>query len=1204
MYRNNDRNKKENDDYYDINKENYIENMKFENQDNKFVKKISTEINQINTSVNLDQYTKNILNSEYEKDNLIIKERNQKLLEENHKLQTDLAIMELNNRKNSEKIEYFFQENLKLRNIMEKFEEMKIKIDIHEKIDFKSLIKNSKTQDQIISAFLDKIKIIEADYGNEIIELRNIINHLKLQVDQVNNLEESFREKVGNSNDMIKTGNFELLEIRNLLIKSQEENLILKQDIGKLILELDLQNNSLKNIQEEKLVLIEKIKSLEDIKLKSENFSTNNTISNNNNYNTNTVKKKLFDDLKAKFEILKQENFNIKDEIDSEKNKYISLLQMNQDLSNKLIDNMKFLNENKSENLYLKKKVAELQKEKNMEISITNDFELNNELDALEEDKLRLNEMKLKLEKTNQEQNLKIIGLEHTIKERDLKIDNLIKELSLEKMENDNLKEIQKSDIKNISKILTEQSNVNQMKKNEDYINELKISLQNTNKINQELGNQKTNLEKELNEYKNKLKEMQQSFLFMENNKDKDRENPNYFRDDKSNAAFSRVSGVSYMTMTHNKYIDSKIKDLEDSLNQEKNNSEKMVSIKQNLIDKLKKSTDMLTNERNKLYKEVKETKLKLSTLTSEKNTLEENNRFLQEQIKDLNQEICELKLNQEIYDQLEDKLEEYQRQFENLITSNNNPLIQNSQFQQLINENVELNNIKNKFIELEKEIDNKNKEIIILKEKLILMENNIGEIINQNVNDNMMAANNHIKEIEEHLYHADQRIKFLDEENAFLKKNIEDNKLIIFSLREKCKDMIAKEKEVFQLQASIEELKQKKNKRVSFGKDIVVEFQKERPHIEDDKNNYNNNYNNNFQSQYQVQQTQPYYQHGQTHNQYQQGYENTNSINRNMNQRNNFGYNNNLENTYIDQGNNLNINNNIVNDHNLVDAYGNRKITSIMDNNLQELIKSQQSLYEKYSNQLNNIKKVQTPSIFDDIDKLINPINNTNIIINTNSNDISNDTTSNTYNQNMQKKENENNMSNQDTIITQKIKMNISLDNNSMILQNSNKKDEMKGVNTEKSRNSLTNSVNEIAEKYNLSGLTEKTSSQILNDFTFQKKTSSEVKKSMDIFDKILQENAIDLDDVNKNENINDPKENSINKSQNEQEEENIVDPDNVVDSIILEFDVNCKTQSPERKRKEEDENDKDENGIEDIIIQEYKDSENQNEIEDLKDI
>lgn len=1135
----------------------------FTKEENQLTKRISSEFNQANTSINLEQYTTNILNSEFEKENKILREKNEILLEENHKLQTDLAIMELTNRKNEEKIEYFFQENLKLRNLMEKFEEMQMKIDIYEKMDFKGLIQNSKSQDQIISAFLDKIKIIEADYGNEIIELKRIITHLKLQVDQVNNLEESFREKVGNSVDM-KSGDFELLETREKLIKTQEENLTLKQDVGKLIYELDLQNNFIKKIEEEKKSFEEKINSLEENINKTENITVNSN-------SKSSVKKKVYDELKTKFDNLQKENGILKEDIDSEKNKYISLLHINQDMGNKIIENMKHLQENKSENVFLKNRVAELQQEKPTEI--TNDSEVNFDLDSMEEDKKKITEIKLNLEKINQEQNLKLVGLEQAIKERDLRIDNLTKELSLEKMENENLKEIQKSDIKNISKILTEQSSVNQIKKIEEYNNELKISLQNTNKINQELTNQKSNLEKELTENKNKLKEMQQSFLFMENNKDK--ESVNYFRDDKSNAAFSRMSGVSYMT--HNKYIDSKIKDLEDTLYQEKNNSEKMVSIKQNLIDKLKKSSDMLTTERNKLYKELKETKLKLNTLQSEKNTLEESNEFLLEQVKDLDKEICDLKLNQEIYDQLEDKLEEYQRQFENLMSNNNNPQMQNTQFQQLINENVELNSIKSKFNELEKEIDIKNKENASLIEKITLMEKNIENIINENVNNNMMAANNHIKEIEEHLYHADLRIKFLDEENANLRKNIEDNKLIVFSLREKCKDMIAKEKEIFQLQATIQELKQKKNKRVSFGKDIVVEFQKENPYGEE--NNYDQYYNNNPQNNYNYNQYQYQYQ-----NQQQGYYQNPNNVNTYMNQGNNYNYNN----TNFDQGSNLNqnINNHGSYENNQVtnnyqnnknennnqednSLYGNRKISTGMDSNLQDLLKSQQSLYDKYSNQLNNIKKVQVPSIFDDIDNLINPDKNKN------------------------KNENDINKENSETkITTPKFKTNLHLpnknnsminlpmQNNSMILPSSKDQAENIGLNNEKVNNSLTQDVNDIVEKYNLSGYSERS-----NKKNFEKKNSTEVKSSMNVFDRILQENAIDLKDVDK-----ESKSSKGNSPIKSEKIKDLIETDNVVDSIVVEIDVTSKTEEKEVEKKEdtqekEEKEEKDENEEEEEI-------------------
>jgi len=286
MLNKNEKNIKEKEQDKEINspQKNQTEKINVDYLDNQLIKKPSLENNPINTSINLEQYTKNILNLEFEKDNKALRETNEKLLEENHKLQTDLAIMELTNRKNEEKIEYFFQENLKLRNLMEKYEDMQMKLDIHEKMDFKGLIKNSKTQDQIISAFLDKIKIIEADYGNEIIGLKRIITHLKLQVDQVNNLEESLREKTGNSVDLKSIGDFELLETREKLIRIQEENMTLKQDVGKLIYELDLQNSNIKNMVEERNAFIEKIKILEE-NSKNENYSTNNK-------NKSTVKKK------------------------------------------------------------------------------------------------------------------------------------------------------------------------------------------------------------------------------------------------------------------------------------------------------------------------------------------------------------------------------------------------------------------------------------------------------------------------------------------------------------------------------------------------------------------------------------------------------------------------------------------------------------------------------------------------------------------------------------------------------------------------------------------------------------------------------------------------------------------------------------------------------------------------------------------------
>jgi hypothetical protein len=293
--------------------------------------------------------------------------------------------------------------------------------------------------------------------------------------------------------------------------------------------------------------------------------------------------------------------------------------------------------------------------------------------------------------------------------------------------------------------------------------------------------------------------------------------------------------------------------------------------------------------------------------------------------------------------------------------------------------------------------------------------------------------------------------------------------------------------------------------------------------------------------------------------------------------------FNNNYQNQNIQ--NNPNIQNNDNNKEEDNSMYGNKKINSGMDNNLQELLKSQQSLYDKYSSQLSNIKKVQTPSVFDDIDNLINPTNNKN-------------------NQNVENtlpKENNNNPQNtgEDKIITQKIKMNLPMENNSMIIPSSNKQKENIGLNDEKINNTLTKDVNDIVEKYNLSGSGKSgrdSNSDFANDNTnFEKKKSAEVKNSMNIFDQILQENAIDLKDVDKDQEIS--KGNSPDKS--DKINGDLLDNENLIDSIVVEVDDSKNTT--EEKKVEEAEEKKVEEAEE---IKEKKDEEEVHENEEVEEI
>jgi len=762
------------------------------------------------------------------------------LIEQNKVINTEKSDLILINKKNEERINELLKENIKLKADTEHYEQLKIRINIYEKIDFLSFMNNSSNVNQEISGFLEKIRVIESDYGKEIISLKNIISQLKLQLEYFNNNE--LTTQSNNLKEILSKKEYEIGELKKRLAKAEITNDLKTNEINRINKSIEEQKEQMSKLMNENnfwkaerssfqiQTTLNNSFSDKDISVSNSihyiNMSNSKNNNNNDNYCHNEfIKPEIYEDIKCRFSQLEKDNEALKEELESEKNKYISLLHMNQDLATKLIENTKIINENKSEIAYLKKKVSECQKEKGENFSSEGNNSFGSNLELPKRDELeKFNEIKQNLEKKNQEYKTQINELIEQVKTTDQKLENLKGELKLEKMENENLKEIQKTDLKNISKILSEQMNPIQIRKNEELISELKISLQNTNKINQELTNQKSNLEKEIVELRNKLKEHQNSTLSNYNS-----ENPNYpsfYKDDKSQAAFSKYSMAS--NSTHTKFFDNKIKDLEDSLIQEKDNSNKLLNIKQGIIDKLKKSNEQLLAERNKLSRELSEEKMKINGLQMDKKALMESEEYLKSQNDEMNEELCELKLNKENNEFIEEKLEELQKQYINLVNSYNNPQIQQEHYQKLVNDNVELNVYKSKYLNTESELQEKIKELSELKDKAFYLERDFKALKNNQIISKNDEINKNSENTKNLIEEYDRKIKALEQENNELKKNIEENKLIVLSLREKCKDVITKEKEILRLNSLITELNQRKKKRVSFGKEILVEFKKD----------------------------------------------------------------------------------------------------------------------------------------------------------------------------------------------------------------------------------------------------------------------------------------------------------------------------------------------------------------------------------------
>ncbi len=805
------------------------------------------------------------------------------LLEINQKLIAEIALLEDISKKKDQTINNLIKENSNLKAATESLDQLRMRINIYERIDFQSILKNSDNKRDIKNEILTKIRNIESDYGKEIITLKRKIEKLIVQIDNLNNNSDNNNknnfEALISNNDFITKKDCEIMDMKIKLARAQINSVVKLNQEKRFEEELKTIR-----IHIDKLMVDNDIFNLSNSILQLSTNSKENTFLNLNN-NNDSVKESLYKELEAKYDKVVKISETLQGELDSEKNKYLSLLEMNQDLAKKVIENMKILNINKSEIMYLKKKVAEEQKEKgdsttnndlsDNSICLSNNnnnyiynyiksntniinYDDNADSSLIQEECKKVSEMRLQLEKICAEQKLKILELIEQHKLLEQKIQTITEELKLEKVENENLKEIQKIDLKNISKILSENGSQQKINKSEELIQELKASLQNTNKINVELANKKKHLEKEITGLRLKLREQSTS-----TDKGLRQNSTLHNKDDKSIVAFSKFSLGS--NLTNSKFFDSKIKELEDSLLQEKENSENLLRIKQQIMEKLKKSNENLLTDRSKLMRELTEEKMKNKSLQLENKTMLEREDYLKAQIQELNAEICDLKLYQENYELIEEKMEELHKQFANLVNVYDNPHLQIEHFQKVVKENVDLNAYKTKYFQIECEMQEKNKDILLLKEKIFCLEikatkkNNeenivkaqqLEQVSNSNLNSNNINFNcincSSCKNINNEKCgncnfletNLDKYKQILDEYNkktceylveiSELKKTIEDNRLVIFSLREKCKDMISKDKEILRLNTIITELNNRKKKKVSFGKEIVLEFQKE----------------------------------------------------------------------------------------------------------------------------------------------------------------------------------------------------------------------------------------------------------------------------------------------------------------------------------------------------------------------------------------
>ena len=435
--------------------------------------------------------------------------------------------------------------------------------------------------------------------------------------------------------------------------------------------EIDKLNNTIKDMKnnyiKEKKSLEQKIKNLELDLEENKKLKKNllNSIENLNNelHDKEYKIKKLITDIKDKEISIKEEQINtlIKSSNSSE--------LKNDDFTKRITDLQGFVTGMKKEIEKDKKEINKLIDENNMY-------------------KSKSNELKIKVEKLEQEKNnllnnnnKKLKDLEDENDEKNNQIEELVKKI--------NDQEIQYKGMKydNQELIIGTKQCINDMRQKENKIKKLTNENESLKKNN-----------KELNEKVIELNKKTQNLM-----------NNNQLFNEEKNKLINNCNDLK-------KENDNKTKEIKEKTD----NIEYLNSIllqKTEIIDKLQKSTDELTKELDKIKLELKQKQNDIKQLEGHYNKLKNNNFSVE--IVDLIDENNKLILEKQ---NIENKLEETENDMKTKINqfTKENEILQNK-IDKLSNENVkynkQINEINTKYYEIKKLILDKDKELNNMKE-------------------------------------------------------------------------------------------------------------------------------------------------------------------------------------------------------------------------------------------------------------------------------------------------------------------------------------------------------------------------------------------------------------------------------------------------------------------------------------------------------
>ena len=400
----------------------------------------------------------------------------------------------------------------------------------------------------------------------------------------------------------------------------------------------------------------------------------------------------------------------------------------------------------------LKSKIDQIEKEKELISSKYHDkknkliIEKEKDLEELNEN---INELKKKIE----------------MKENELKIEKIKNKEILEQKENlSNLVKKQKEEISNLEE---EKENLNKDKEQKSKeFDDYKINYLAVIKSKEEYITSNSKIKKENEKYKNELNNITKQNKELNNeikNKNKKIEN----LEEQNHKILEEIEEIKNENNNLIKENKNKEKEILSLKNNKKEINIEIKNIEQEYQDELNKK-EQLINEFNQKYNELNEQYMELN------HKIIENNK----KIKESNSDLINIRLEKEkLTKKLNDKIEDYES-----IKSKYIALIENKSRETKMNEKN-----KNKILELEKEINQKNEKILEKQKELDENQEDIEKYINEidTLKNEITTKNEQISKINSEL---DNKNKFIDEYKDLIKEEKNKSK----ELEEKYKELLS----------------------------------------------------------------------------------------------------------------------------------------------------------------------------------------------------------------------------------------------------------------------------------------------------------------------------------------------------------------------------------------------------------------------------